>query len=162
MYNRTEVTIKEEFDECDVIEREHSNIEIKSEHFSCINCGVTVQSENALCDTCRQEQDCAFEAYPCITEMLKSSPDYFMKFSGLTTVQSFMELFNYLEDDLPEINGCHKSNQLLSVLIKLHFNNNWWYIDKHRVPFVYVKTLNVINKKLEFLGKFKLHDKTAF
>lgn len=147
--------IKEEFDEeeTNIANRKESlQVEIKAETFSCINCNVTVSSENVLCSSCREEQKLAFEEYPCVTEMLKSAPDHFMKYSGLLTVQSFIELLNYLEDDLPQIDGCHKSNQLLSVLIKLHFNNDWCYIDKHRFPFVYVKTVNVLHEKLQFLG----------
>lgn len=148
------MVVKEEFDEEEEINHASrtESVEIKTELFSCMTCNATVSSENAVCNSCRQEQNPTFEEYPCVTEMLKSAPDHFMQYSGLLTVQSFIELLDYLEDDLPQIEGCHKSNQLLSVLIKLHFNNDWCYINKHRFPFVYVKTVNVLHEKLQFLG----------
>lgn len=157
--NRIEVTVKEEFAYEDgdkspptIVKLEPADAEIKEESFSCVNCSVPVTTEDSLCARCKYQGACTSGEYPCVLESLKSAPNHFLKYSGLFTVQSFVELLKYLEDDLPEIEGCHKSNQLLSVLIKLHFNNGWCYIDKHRFPFVYVKTVNVLHEKLRFLG----------
>lgn len=143
--------VKEEFDENQpsVIKEEPLEVEIKPETFNCLRCSVVTDGET-FCDNCNQMSTCS-KSYPSILKILNES-SLCLKYSGLSTPQSFMELLNYIGDDLPPIEGCFKSNQLLSVLVKLHFNKELGYMNKYRFPLVYVKTVNVLSEKLQFLG----------
>lgn len=143
------MTVKEELSDEQWLPINKQEPPVDQEISFCKKCFSRIaEHENGLCDDCYQNEITS-EAYPCILNKLSTC----VKYSGLKTPQAFVELLKYIEDDLPEIDGCHKSNQLLSVLIKLHSNKHLSYINKYRFPLVYVQTVEALSRKLKFLGE---------
>lgn len=142
MIVKEEFSIKEEIDDIKQEEQSYNN---------CIKCNTTINiTEGNLCDDCNQIEIIS-QQYPNVLELLKESQNH-LKYSGLNTKQSFIELYKYVESDLiDDIENCHKSNQLLTVLIALVAKRNFYYIDKYRFPCVYVKTVNALSERLKFL-----------
>lgn len=148
--NRIEVDIKEEVFEEETpptIKNEppdvaDDNVNDDTKPFLCEKCGENLPQDTNFCVSCYQD---------CVLEKLTHTP-HLLTLSGLKTFEAFVELLKYMEDDLLEIEGCHKSSQLLSVLIKLHSNRDFCFVSKYRMPLVYVRTVEVLSAKLAFLG----------
>lgn len=120
---------------------DYDEIKPKSETLLCEKCGENLNTN--FCVNCHKG---------CILEKLTHTTSL-LNLSGLKTHEAFVELLKYIEDDLLELDGCPKSNQLLSVLIKLHSNKDLCFVNKYRMPLVFVRTVEVLSAKLGFLGE---------
>ncbi|KAF2880651.1 hypothetical protein ILUMI_25515 [Ignelater luminosus] len=88
-----------------------------------------------------------------IQNFLNENPLVFTTFCGLPNISMFNALLRYVEDEMQELKGVTKFEQLFSVLTKLHKNEDNLYLNKYIFPPAYVYTVEVLYKKLKLWSK---------
>lgn len=91
-----------------------------------------------------------------VEKLLISHPEKFCRCVGIPNVETFNEIFDYIKDDLLEVERIPKVAQLFTTLVKLHLNVDNFTIDPHKFPAIYVSTIELLFEKFFFMWRLKL------
>lgn len=132
---------------------EDPNIQIRQdEPLVCSKCKDVIIERNPVNHKCSTRRIIVRKIYPQFLDTLNETK-YFLPYTNLTSLHSFFELFKYVEDDIRVIPDCPKSNQLLSVIVKLCSDVDLHFIEKTRFVDVYTDIVIILARKLKFLAE---------
>lgn len=88
-------------------------------------------------------------------KLITTEQAMFCHYTGFATVKVFTELFDYIKDELLELDDVPKYCQLLAVLTKLHLNIDSFSIEPFKFPAIYVSVVNALHEQLKFMWTLK-------
>lgn len=101
------------------------------------------------------------ENYPtqkkhAVEKLMISHPEKFCECVGLANIETFQEIYEYIKDDLTEIDDIPKITQLFTTLVKLHLNIDNFHVDPHKFPAIYVPVVERLFHNFQFMWRLKL------